>query len=357
MPYSKISELPPAVKKAYDKKGQEAFLAAFNSAFNGTCKDDKNREGCAFAIAHSAAQKAGGKKMEEPKGKLTSRMLNISLADKKFEEVEGGLQVNGVKILAVGTWTDSYQQTPCNYTSKLLEQYATNWKSNGFWLRHAGGSPRAIDEKVGEIINPRFESDAVMGDVFLHLASSRSRDYAEMAKRGVVEDVSAELGTMDTYDKATKTYNATYLEFTGVAAVDKGACKVCGLRGHEAEECVPEEKGMEKAEVEQMLTALKAEFLGEIEKLGKRFDSVPPAAKPEELKGLSDKLDGAIKAHGELTEKVKMLDSYEPRLKKLESEPAPKTFAPSETDTKELEVVRDTAHLPRIEGRSIIIGG
>jgi len=111
---------------------------------------------------------------------------------------------------------------------------------------------------------------------------------------------------------------------------------------------------MEKGEVEQMLAAFKTELLGEMDK---RFNSMPPVAKPEELKGLSDKLDGAVKAHAELIEKVKMLDSYEPRLKKLESEPAPKTFAPSETDTKELEVVRETAHLPRIEGRSIIVNG
>jgi cation transport regulator ChaB len=348
MPYSKISELPPAVKKAYTKKGQEAFLAAFNSAFDGTCKDDKEREACAFAIAHSAAQKAGGKKMEKPKGKLTSRMLTISLADKKFEEVEGGLIVRGAKILAAGTWTDSYQQTPCNYSAKLLEQYAANWKSNGFWLRHAGGSPRSIDEKVGEVINPRFENDAVIGDVFLHLASSRSRDYAEMAKRGVVEDVSAELGTMDSYDKATKTYNATYLEFTGVAAVDKGACKVCGLRGHSMEDC-PEEKGMEPAEVEKMLADFKTVFLSETNKMYMPIAS--PVVKPEELKALSDKLDTANKAALDYQELNKAL---EVRLKKLEAEPNPKTLAPVVTETKEMEI--ETAHLPRIVGRSIIIG-
>jgi hypothetical protein len=289
------------------------------------------------------------KKMDAPEGKLTSRMLTISLADKKFEEVEGGLAVRGVKILAAGTWTDSYQQTPCNYSHDLLKQYAVNWKSNGFWLRHAGGSPRAIDEKVGEVINPRFENDAVMGDVFLHLASSRSRDYAEMAKRGVVEDVSAELGTMDSYDKATKTYNATYLEFTGVAAVDKGACKVCGLRGHGLEEC-PEEKAMETAEFEKMLAAFKVDILGEMDK---RFATIPATVKPEELKGLSDALESAKKNYEELTK------AQEERIKRLENAPDPKTLGPIDPKVdKELELEKITAmgNLPRIVGKDIIIG-
>jgi len=271
------------------------------------------------------------------------------LADKKFEEVEGGLQVNGVKILAAGTWTDSYQQTPCTYSPKLLEKYASNWKSNGFWLRHAGGSPRSIDEKVGEILNPRFESDAVMGDVFLHMASSRSRDYAEMAKRGVVEDVSAELGTTDTYDKATKTYNATYLEFTGVAAVDRGACTVCGLRGHGLEDCPEEKEAMETAEFEKMLAAFKVDILGEMDK---KFSAIPPTVKPEELKGLSDALEAEKVTHEALTK------TYEERIKRLENAPDPKTLGPIDPHANDglvLDRMELAAKLPNITSKEIVI--
>ena len=286
--------------------------------------------------------------------KLTSRMLNFSISDRKFEESDGGLIVNGVKILAAGTWTDSFQKTPCRYPPKLLQEFAANWQANGFWLRHTGGAPRSINDKIGEVRNPRFENDAVVGDVFLHLATSGSRDYAEMAKRGLVDAVSAELGTTDIYDPKSKTYEATYLEFTGLAAVDKGACKVCGLRGHEQEKC-PELESMTEKEAEKPV----AEKIVEAEK---PIVAVAPVVKPEEMKALSDALDVLRKeleafkdASKKELEASKLV--YEERIKKLENAPNPKTLAESKETSKELEDAVKTAHMPRIskQGRSIVV--
>lgn len=55
MPYESISDLPQNQVDQYSKKQKRAFLEAFNSAVEEQDRDESS----AFAIAHSAAKKAG----------------------------------------------------------------------------------------------------------------------------------------------------------------------------------------------------------------------------------------------------------------------------------------------------------
>ena len=60
MPFQSVQELPDRIKRRFPGKGaRRAFVAAFNSAFAGTCKDggrQGNRDRCSFAVAMTAAQ-------------------------------------------------------------------------------------------------------------------------------------------------------------------------------------------------------------------------------------------------------------------------------------------------------------
>jgi cation transport regulator len=55
MPYRTTADLPKAQTDQYTEHQKKAFLEAFNSAYD-KYKDDESH---AFAIAHSAAKKAG----------------------------------------------------------------------------------------------------------------------------------------------------------------------------------------------------------------------------------------------------------------------------------------------------------
>ena len=55
MPYRSVKDLPEKQVDQYNEHQKEAFLKAFNSAFEQYGGD----EGRAFAVAHSAAKKAG----------------------------------------------------------------------------------------------------------------------------------------------------------------------------------------------------------------------------------------------------------------------------------------------------------
>jgi cation transport regulator len=57
MPYKHISELPRAQVDQYDEHQKEAFLKAFNNAYEEYGHDESR----AFAVAHSAAKKTGRK--------------------------------------------------------------------------------------------------------------------------------------------------------------------------------------------------------------------------------------------------------------------------------------------------------
>src|SRR5450755_4950487 len=57
MPYSTVADLPKAQTDQYNPHQKKAFLEAFNNAY----KEYKGDESRAFAVAHSAAKKAGSK--------------------------------------------------------------------------------------------------------------------------------------------------------------------------------------------------------------------------------------------------------------------------------------------------------
>ncbi len=56
MPYKSVSDLPEAQVDQYSPHQKKAFLEAFNNAYEEYGGDESR----AFAVAHSAAKKAGG---------------------------------------------------------------------------------------------------------------------------------------------------------------------------------------------------------------------------------------------------------------------------------------------------------
>ena len=159
-----------------------------------------------------------------------------SLGGKYEHTPEGGLRVRGVKLLAAGTWTDSAQKTPCEYSPDVLSRFATNWQDNAIWSRHYGGVPRSITEKVGLVENQRYENDAVVGDLHYHGLTQQSRDTIAMIDGGLANFVSVETISKDKWNVGKKAYQAQELGFTGLATVNQGACKVCKIRDNEQAE-------------------------------------------------------------------------------------------------------------------------
>lgn len=239
----------------------------------------------------------------------------------KFEEVDDGLLVRDVRLLAVGVWTDSVYRTAVEYTEDALS--AATWRDNGLWSRHGGGMPRSIADKVGEIRCPEFKGDAVVGDLFFHCRTQLSRDIAEMTKAGLYNYVSSEVSTVDMWDPTKQRYIAEKVVFTGVATVNKGACTTCTIAENEADE-MAEDKGKEaKAELgEELATKLR-----ELEtSMGQRV---------EDVKAELSKSD-----YGERIKKLETeLEDANKRIKELEDAPAdPKTVHENAAELAEPDI-------------------
>ncbi len=242
MPYASKADLPDQVKDNLTEHEQEVFMAAFNSAYDGTCKEREDRDECAFKIAWSAAKKTDDKKKEESFVREKPRYFNLSLGERKFDRTEAGFVVRDVIALAEGCWTDSHIGTPCFYSGGALKS-KFNIKDNGLWSRHAGSIPRAISEKIGIFEDAGYDEQrkARLVNMILHLKSQASRDIAEMIEGGVINAVSAEVGGEEWYNRKMSRAEALTIDIYGLATVDKGACETCLIRYKEK----PQDMGAE----------------------------------------------------------------------------------------------------------------
>ena len=276
---------------------------------------------------------------EEPKPFSRALSFDFQQIGGKFEDLpSGGLIVRGVKLLAAGIWTDSAQGTPLEYSSDVLQRYAGNWLDSAMWSRHSGGVPRNITEKVGEVLNQRYENEAVVGDLHYHGLTQQSRDTIAMVKAGQANFVSVEHGGKEKWNPGRRIYQAEELTFTGIATVNRGACAKCTIRDNEAGEAPAEPEteveNMDTETITKELEAVKADVSG----LKTAFEANQNSVKElsEAIKGLTDKL-------GESKELAA-------RVEALENQPAP----PATNQPKELEALPE--YFVPVSRKSGIVG-
>jgi hypothetical protein len=326
MPFAKYKDFKDCVAKNRDKENPEAYCATI-------------------------MRKVEGRRMEEDhKTKWQTRTLEISIPVGNYVRLKDGrLQVNNIKVLAEGTWTDSAVGTPLYYPPRTLEKDAENWIGKGIWTRHQGGSPRPITDRIAMVKNPRYDAaeKAVMVDGIFHGKSQPSKDVIQMIEDGEdpITDVSAEVGGKEVWNAETKRYEAASLAFYGLALVDRGACTVCKMKRNEATEYEQleqmEREDMETKELEQKLAALETEKV----ELAKKAES-EKAELTKQLEAVSKSKDDGESAHKTAVEAMTAkIAEYETRIKELEKTAAPPKTLPGTGEEKklvvqELEVVR-----------------
>jgi len=254
----------------------------------------------------------GGAQQAASGTELHIRALATKFSKTQMVEQDGGLLIKGVPMLAAGTWTDSAVGTPLNYPEATLREYASNWIDTTGWSRHLGGIPRDVTDKVAEIREPRFENGAVMGDIFVHGATQKSRDLMEMVKRKLISYVSVEHGGDERFNPRTRQMEASTLSFLGFAFVHKGACTKCRINEAPQEPVEPEEIMPDTKELESQVAEL-TRRLSVLE--------TPPVkvAEPAEVK---------VEVPKELTEALGTIKNLSERLEKLEKAPAPTVTSP-----------------------------
>jgi uncharacterized coiled-coil protein SlyX len=242
-----------------------------------------------------------------------------------LERSGDALIVRSVKLLAAGTWTDSAAKTPCSYGPDALREYAGNWADSSLWSRHAGGQPRTINQKVGRIESPRFEDDAVVGDLVLHgLPGTDSPGAIAMIEAGEADYFSAELTGTERWNAERKLYEMQSITFLGGAVVNRGACSTCTLRHNEAG-AEPGESPAACATDDPTEDTMTAELEAKIAELETaNADLVRQLGEAQET---NTKIAADVDA---LRDELRELEGIKARLLKIEQTPMPKAGAPAE---------------------------
>ena len=245
-----------------------------------------------------------------------TRMLATAFKKSQMINEDGGLLVKDVPMLAAGTWTDSAVQSALNYPERTLQKYAANWSDNSGWARHSGGVPRDATDKVAELRNPRYQDGAVVGDIFIHGYTQKSRDMIELVRRKLIAMVSVEHTGDERYNASTRQLEAESLNFSGFAFVNKGACKLCRI--NESAPLVSADEPIEAPQVVQEDNMELKELETQVAELTKQLAALTPVAKVEVAEPVVDnsrELAEEASAKAEIAELRQMV-------KELMSQPA-----------------------------------
>jgi hypothetical protein len=162
---------------------------------------------------------------------------------------------------------------------------------------------RKITDKIGEIINPRFDQfkQATIGDLHFHGHTFASREAIEMVKRGDVSGISAEHVGAEVL-KGGKLVAESIL-YLGAALVNKGACKTCTIP-HQAEarrnaaaagDSMTGEENNDPVQGEEIdVRMLSEQFEGRIGAIENELKEKPDVVDPAEFRQLSETLNGAM---------------------------------------------------------------
>jgi hypothetical protein len=290
-----------------------------------------------------------GPETAEPRTVRRELLFSLSPSNDATERQGDALLVKNVRLLAAGTWTDSAAKTPCEYSSAVLERYAANWTDLSLWSRHLGGVPRRITERIGTIERPRFEGDAIVGDLRLHgIAGTDSPGVIGMIEAGEAQFFSVEHSGSEKWNVGRRTYELLEFAGHGGAIVHRGACKTCTLPtrnnedgeepGQPAAACTTDDPTAEPpqsdpAGPDMTETGITAEL------------AVTEGPTTEQVRALEAKIESlttenaALKATAETG--AETLRALAERVEKLEKTPAPKAAAPAEP-------ARELAEPPRV---------
>lgn len=286
------------------------------------------------------------------KNSQVRELIHDLSASKLKKAKDGTLTIKGAILLAAGTWVDSNWGTPLCYSEEVLKEYAENWADNPLWCRHGGGSPRSITDKIGEIINQRYNEGTVVGDLVLHGKTQTSNDVIELITGGLVDAISVEHGGRERWDPDAREYIAEEIVFYGAAIVNKGACSVCTINNEakrEGAEADMELKELETklAEAEGKITELTeaSATTEQIKELEGKITAIDQSDKITELEATIKELEGKIT---ELTTTEKYAE-LEGRIEKIEKTPLPPMTLAGD-DGKELGEVRLNPIIKDTEG-------
>lgn len=138
---------------------------------------------------------------------------------------DGSKTYHDVGILKAGKWRDSTTRQLVEYPAKILEEGYANWRRRTFNLDHN----HLTLSTLGRIHNERYHDGGVYGDITVYALTQTQKEAMALMDAGLVDGISAEVATEDTFNPATNTIRAHKVTFNGAALTPSPACNICHL--------------------------------------------------------------------------------------------------------------------------------
>lgn len=122
-------------------------------------------------------------------------------------------------LITPGVFSDSITMSPVKYSEDVLSTTVNKWHSNYLNINHS----RNVLDRIGRVVNPYYSDGRVKGDLYIFPVTQNARDTIELIDEGLINWLSVELITEDSWDRNDERY-VSDLKYMGVAVVTEPAC-------------------------------------------------------------------------------------------------------------------------------------
>jgi len=139
--------------------------------------------------------------------------------------IAGDRIYKGAILLTEGIYTDMYSQKTIYYDGRVIRKNAKNWKDNYVTIDHS----TSVLDRIGYVENPRWEDDALKGDIRILPITTRAKDVINLIDNDLTRGLSIEAETQDQYDGELKCLRLIDITFLGVSIVTDPACEMARI--------------------------------------------------------------------------------------------------------------------------------
>ena len=216
-------------------------------------------------------------------------MYNVPLPTEDSEtvwsEVDGGLLVENATLLAEGTWNG------IDYEAKDLAKAANKWRDNTVWNRHYEDKQRDETNRIGFLSNQHFDTDKIVGDVFLSDETPEGQKMISLVKEHKVKGLSVEHVDRQIDNKSTD------IQFLGIAVVPEPACNICNL-SKEGANMGDQIKELTKEDIQTIVKEQTDTIISELSARIKKLEDIPNPSTVTGSESLEDSYASLVIEHG-----------------------------------------------------------
>ena len=128
----------------------------------------------------------------------------------------------GAVLISPGIFRDSASKKRIFYSGKILEKSALNWPDPVYLTLDHG---KSVLDRVGYVNKIHWNGEKIIGDLHILPITTKSKDIISLIDNNIINSLSIEAMTSESYNKKLGCLELDGIEFIGVSIVTYPACE------------------------------------------------------------------------------------------------------------------------------------